>query len=346
MSVCPKTTEYSMITDGIWRFADRLPSVKEECKLTLGEGNTPLIRLTGTKFYAKVEGMNPTSSFKDRGIAYLTSKIVEEGVDRVVIDSSGNAAVSTSAYCTKAGIKLIAVMPAYSHVEKKTQVLWHGAEVVEVLDRETARIYARRISKELGLRYVGVALEPAAVPGFQTTSYEVAERLAPDAVFVPTGSGTNLVAIGKGYKDLEEGGEVNGVPEIHCVQSAACAPISGEFTNYTPIKSTLAEGVIVPVTERKDEAVKTVRSTGGNGWVVDDEEVYRSLELLSRNGIYSSPTGAVGLAGAIKANYRGSAVCIVTDSGLKSNLMLDSFRQRITQVSDERELDDLIEKIK
>ena len=331
-----------MAANGIWRFAERLPPVGEVFRQTLGEGGTPLIRLRGTRIWAKVEAMNPTSSFKDRGIAYLISKIAEDGAKRVIIDSSGNAAVSTSAYCARAGIKLITVMPGYSHAEKKTQVLWHGAEILEVADRETARIYSRRISRKLGIRYIGVALEPTAVPGFQTTAYELMQELKADAVFVPTGSGTNLVAIGKGYKELEKDGEVDRVPQMHCVQSAACAPISGEFTDYKPITSTLAEGVIVPVSERKDEAVRTIRSTGGNGWVVDDDEVYRALELLALNGIYASPTGAVGLAGALKAKHKGDVVCIVTDSGLKSNLMLEGFKKRIASVPDDEALERLM----
>ncbi len=328
-----------MATEGIWRYADRLPPIRADCRQTLGEGGTPLIRLRGTNIWAKVEAMNPTSSFKDRGIAYLISRVVEEGAKRVVIDSSGNAAVSTSAYCARAGVRLITVMPGYSHAEKKTQVLWHGATVLEVADRETARIYARRVAKELGVRYIGVALDPAAVPGFQTTAYELADELEADAVYVPTGSGTNLVAIGRGYRDLEKGGEVPRVPEMHCVQSAACAPISGEFTDYKPISSTLAEGVIVPVSERKDDAVKIVRKTGGTGWVVDDEDVYGALGLLAENGVYSSPTGAVGVAGALKARRGGKVVCIVTDSGLKSNLMLEGFRERIVRVGDDAALE-------
>jgi threonine synthase len=166
-----------------------------------------------------------------------------------------------------------------------------------------------------------------------------------DAVFVPTGSGTNLVAIGRGYSDLEKAGEVDLVPEMHCVQSAACAPISGEFTDYKPITSTLTEGVIVPVSERKDDAVKTVKATGGNGWVVDDEGVYRALDLLATNGIYASPTGAVGVAGALKAKHKGDVVCIVTDSGLKSNLMLDGFKKRITSVPDDAALEQFMARL-
>ncbi len=328
-----------MTTQGVWRYADRLPPVREGCRQTLGEGGTPLIRLKGTNIWAKVEGMNPTSSFKDRGVAYLVSKVVEEGASRVVIDSSGNAAVSTSAYCARAGVRLIAVMPGYSHAEKRIQVVWHGATVLEAADRETARIYARRLARERGLRYIGVALEPAAVPGFQTTAYELAEEIEADAVFVPTGSGTNLVAIGRGYRELEKGGEVERAPEMHCVQSAACAPISGEFTDYTPISSTLAEGVIVPVSERKDEAVKTVNRTGGDGWVVDDSEVMAALRLLAENGVYASPTGAVGVAGALKAKRMGNVVCIVTDSGLKANLIPEALRERVVRVADDATLE-------
>jgi len=328
---------------GIWRFGDRLPPVGEQYRLSMGEGNTPLLRIRDSKIWVKADYINPTSSFKDRGVAYLISKILEEGSSGVIIDSSGNAAVSTAAYCARAGLRHIAVMPRYSHLEKKIHVLWHGSRVLEAPDRDAARIYARRLARELGLRYIGFALEPNAVPGFKTAAYEIEEEFTPDAIFIPTGSGTNLVAIASAYLEMLDRGEVDRVPEIHCVQSAACAPISGEFTDYEPIDSTLAEGVIVPHTERKDEAVRLVRETGGTGWVVDDEEIYRALSLLAMNGIYTSPTGAVGVAGALKARHRGRCVCIATDSGLKSNLMLESLRSRIYRVEDEADLERFIE---
>jgi threonine synthase len=330
--------------EGIWRFRNRLPQVDERCMQTLGEGDTPLLRFRDTGVWVKADHINPTSSFKDRGVAFLISKIVEEGASTVVIDSSGNAAVSTAAYCAHAGLRLIAVMPKYSHHEKKLQILWHGARVIEAQDRDTARLYARRLSKELGLRYVGFALEPHAVPGFKTAAYEIAEEFAPDAVFVPTGSGTNIVALGSAFIEMREMGEVVRVPEMHCVQSAACAPIAGVFTDYAPVESTLAEGVIVPVTERKNEAVRVIRETGGTGWVVDDGDIYRALGVLASNGIYASPTGAVGVAGALKAGIEGRCVCIVTDSGLKSNLTLPSFKERITPIGDESELDRFVER--
>jgi threonine synthase len=328
---------------GIWRFGDRLPPVGEQYRLSMGEGNTPLLRMRDSEIWVKADYINPTSSFKDRGVAYLISKILEEGSCGVIIDSSGNAAVSTAAYCARAGLRHIAVMPRYSHLEKKIHVLWHGSRVLEAPDRDAARIYARRLARELGLRYIGFALEPNAVPGFKTAAYEIEEEFTPDAIFIPTGSGTNLVAIASAYLEMLDEGEVDRVPEIHCVQSAACAPISGEFTDYEPIDSTLAEGVIVPHTERKDEAVRLVRETGGTGWVVDDEEIYRALSLLAMNGIYTSPTGAVGVAGALKARHRGRCVCIATDSGLKSNLMLESLRSRIYRVEDEADLERFIE---
>jgi len=110
-------------------------------------------------------------------------------------------------------------------------------------------------------------------------------------------------------------------------------------------RQTLAEGVIVPVSERKDDAVKTIKATGGNGWVVDDEDVYRALELLALNGVYASPTGAVGVAGALTAKHRGNVVCIVTDSGLKSNLMLEGFKKRITSVPDDAVLKRFMERL-
>lgn len=331
------------VREGIWRFSDRLPPVEESCKQTLGEGSTPLLRLRDSGIWVKADHLNPTSSFKDRGVTFLVSKIVEEGADTVVIDSSGNAAVSTAAYCARAGVRHIAVMPRYSHLEKKVQVLWHGSRVLEAPDRNSARLYARRLARELEVRYIGFALEPHAVPGFKTAAYEIEEHFTPDAIFIPAGSGTNLVAIGGAYLEMEKLGELERVPEVHCVQSAACAPISGEFTVYTPVESTLAEGVIVPVTERKDEAVRVVRETGGTGWVVEDDDIYRALRLLSLNGVYASPTGAVAVAGALKAGYGGRCVCIVTGSGLKSNLMLDEFKDRIIPLGSESDLEQFIE---
>lgn len=331
------------IEEGIWRFSDRLPPVAEGCKQTLGEGGTPLLRLRGTDIWAKVDCINPTLSFKDRGAAFLISKIVEEGARSVVIDSSGNAAISTAAYCARAGIGHISVMPRYSHMEKKSHVLWHGSKVIEAPDRDASRQYARRIARDLKLKYIGFALEPYAVPGFKTTAYEMEMHFTPDAIFVPAGSGTNIVAIGGAYLEMEGKGEVEQIPEVHCVQSAACAPISGVFTDFAPIESTLAEGVIVPVTERRDEAVRVIRETGGTGWVIDDANIYRAMRLLASNGIYASPTGSVGVAGALKADHGGRCVCIVTGSGLKSNLMLDEFKSRIIPIDGESELEQFIE---
>jgi len=332
------------VREGIWRFSDRLPAVEEGCKQTLGEGGTPLLRLRGSNIWIKVDCINPTGSFKDRGVAFLISKIMEEGAHGVIINSSGNAAGSTAAYCARAGVGHIAVMPEYSHMEKKIQVLWHGSMVLEAPDRDAARRYARRLARELGLRYIGLAVEPNAIPGFKTATYEIGERFPPDAVFIPTGGGTNLVAIGSAFLEMWGRGEVERVPEVHCVQSAACAPIAGEFTDYTPIESTLAEGVIVPVTERRDQAIRVVRETGGSGWVVDDPDIYKALRLLASNGVYASPTGAIAVAGALKAGYAGRCICIVTGSGLKSNLMLDGFRDRIIPIGDEADLERFIEK--
>lgn len=332
------------MTRGIWRFEDRFPPIDESYRVTLEEGDSPLIELRGLNLWVKMDYVNPTGSFKDRGVAYLVSKLLEEGVNRVVIDSSGNAAVSTAAYCSRAGLEHLAVMPVYSHREKKIEVLWHGSKIIETPNRDAARLFARKIAERTGIRYIGFALEPNAIPGFETVVYEIEEKIHPDAIFVPTGSGTNLVAIGRAYLKLEKEGEIEGIPQLHCVQSATCAPIAGEFVEYHPIDSTLAEGVIVPHTERKDEAVKLVKKSGGTGWVVDDEEIYGALDLLARNGIYASPTGAVGVAGALKAGLKGKqVVCIVTGSGLKANLTPKGFDEHVIRVNNLQELDKLLE---
>ena len=327
---------------GIWRFSNLLPKVEEHHRVTLGEGDTPLVKLRGLDLYAKVDYINPTGSFKDRGTAFLVSKLREEGCRSVIIDSSGNAAVSTSAYCAHAGIRHMAVMPEYSHREKKVNVLWHGSRIVEAPDREAARIYARTLAKEPDYRYIGFAVEENAIPGFKTTAYELQEAFTPDAIFIPVGGAHNLVALGRAYLDLDKRGEIEGLPQLHAVQSAACAPIAGEFTDYVEEDSTLAEGVIVPHTERKDEAVRIVKKTGGTGWIVRDEEILRAVNLLASNGIYASPTGAVAVAGAMKAGLKGGVVCIVTGSGLKSNMMMEEFKGRVFKVETREKLGEIL----
>jgi len=330
---------------GIWRFSNRLPEIGEAYKLTLGEGNTPLVKLRGLKIYVKVDAINPTGSFKDRGTAFLVSKLKEEGCRSVVIDSSGNAAVSTSAYCAHAGIRHVTVMPTYSHMEKKVNVLWHGSKIIETPDREAARMYARKLANEIGYRYIGFAIDENAVPGFKTAAYEIQEELTPDAIFVPVGGATNIVALGRAYLEMYNQGELEKLPQIHAVQSAACAPIAGEFTDFVKEDSTLAEGVIVPYTERKDEAVRLVRKTHGTGWVVRDVEILKALTLLASNGIYASPTGAVAVAGAMKAGLDGNIVCIVTDTGLKSNMMMEEFKNRVFKIEAGEEPSKVSEKI-
>lgn len=323
---------------GIWRFRTRFPKIEDSCRVTLGEGDTPLLRIRDSNIWVKLESVNPTGSFKDRGTAFLVSKLKEEGCKRVIIDSSGNAAVSTSAYCAHAGIRHLAVMPGYSHMEKKVNVLWHGSTVIEAPDREAARIYSRALTKMLGYRYIGFAVDESVIPGFKTTAYELQEDFTPDSIFIPVGGAGNLVGIGRAYFDMTKTGEVEKLPELHAVQSAASAPIAGEFTDYVREESTLAEGVIVPFTERKDEAVKLIKETKGMGWVVRDVEILRALEVLAYNGIYASPTAAVAFAGALKAKPKGRVVCIVTDSGLKSNMMMEDFRKRLFKVNSEEDL--------
>lgn len=328
---------------GIWRFSNRLPKVPKPFQVTLGEGDTPIFKLQGSNIYVKTESVNPTGSFKDRGTAFLVSKLKQEGTKSVLIDSSGNAAVSTSAYCAHAGITHLAVMPKYSHMEKKVNVLWHGSTIIEAPDREAARIYARKMTKELNCRYIGFAVEENAVPGFKTTAYEIQEDFTPDAVFIPVGGAGNLVGIGRAYLEMEKALEVERIPQLHAIQSAACAPIAGEFTDFVAEDSTLAEGVIVPYTERKDEAVKLVEETDGTGWVVRDEEILRAVAVLASNGVYASPTAAVAVAGALRAKLKGRIVCIVTDTGLKSNMMMDEFGKRIFKVDSEEALSRLVE---
>jgi threonine synthase len=309
---------------GIWRWAELLPVEKAKFQTTLGEGDTPLLRLKKAagraglaELWVKDESSNPTASFKARGVNVAVSKALELGIDTIVIPSAGNAGGALAAYASRAGIKAYIVMLESSRGFNRMEVLLYGASL-ELLDGSLAD--ASRKAEELSIKNgwfnLATFKEPYRVEGKKTLGFELAESFdwtLPDVIVFPTGGGTGLVGIWKAFEELSEMGWLKGkLPRMIVVQASGCAPIVEAFTNQQIDTSvwkngnTIATGLNVASTFAGRRILKILRESGGCAIAVDDSDIIESQQFLAKEeGIFCSPEGAAGLAGINKLVKQG-----------------------------------------
>jgi threonine synthase len=325
----------------MWRYAPVLPPL-EEYIVTLGEGWTPLIRarrlgakLGADNLWVKDEGLNPTGSFKARGLACAISMCVELGVSKVAIPSAGNAAGALAAYAAAAGIEahifLPRDVPEANYLESKA----YGAQVtlVDGLISDCARMVAERAQSE-GWYDLSTLKEPYRIEGKKTMGYEVAEQMdweLPDAIFYPTGGGVGLIGMWKAFQEMERMGWIGSRrPKMIAVQAEGCQPVVRAFEEDEPRSRfwedarTLASGLRVPKPIGDFLILEALRKSGGAAIAVSDTEMLDAGVLLaSEEGIYAAPEGAACVAalgkllesGLLKASDR--IVLYNTGTGLK-----------------------------
>ena len=307
--------------------------------LNLGEGGTPCVELPGIgrmlglqRLIAKLESLNPTGSFKDRGSAVMVSVAKERGVTEMVEDSSGNAGASVAAYAAKAGIRAHIFAPAGSPAPKIGQISVFGAQVHSINDtRDATAAAAVAFYETQGLVYASHNLSPYFVEGTKTFAYEVAQQLsgeAPEHVVIPVGNGSLFLGAWKGFRELMEGNHIGRIPRLHCIQATAFMPIAAayrgvDWTARTGAR-TVAGGISSTDPPRKREVLRALRATNGVATAVADEEILRWQRLLAaEEGIYAEPTSAAALAGLEALVQDGhvrsdeSVVVPITGSGLK-----------------------------
>ena len=323
---------------GMDRYRGLLPL--NNSPVSLGEGETPLIhsesigkKLTG-ELYFKLDFMNPTGSFKDRGSVMTVSKACEWGVNSVADDSSGNAGASLAGYSARAGLDCTIYVPASTSGEKLVQIKSYGAELEEVpgpRERATERIQEDTSGTET--YYSSHNLSPYFTEGMKTIAHEVSEWFewnSPDHVVVPVGGGALLVGMYYGFRELERLGWIDSVPKIHAVQTKSCNPVVKAFSNSwdqtrpVEVSPTIAEGVHISNPDRGRGILNAIRNTGGQAVEVSEKAVKRSLEELARKeGIFAEPTSAVPVAALDVLNNletfeSGEIIMIpITGSGLK-----------------------------
>jgi len=322
-------SKFRLRSASMWRYREFLPLLDEKCVVSLGEGFTPLIirRLWGVELLLKLDYVNPTGSFKDRGASLVISNLKALGIGEVAIDSSGNAGAAVAAYSAAAGIKCRVFVPADAPLGKKVQIASYGAELVEVKGPRD-EVHRAVMSKLGGAVYAGHAWNPFFIEGLKTLAYECVEQAGPpDAAILPVGSGGLLLGVYRGFTELKELDAVDRMPRMVAVQAAGITPVYDALHRpygRAPPKTPLADGIAIPSPPRLRQVVEAIRETGGEAIVVEEQEIIKAFKLLARMGLFVEPTSAAALAALEKARAEGSVdkgerVYIpLTGSGLKA----------------------------
>ena len=296
----------------MWRYGALLPLLHEENKVTLGEGLTPLLRLPRlaarhnlANLLLKDEGQNPTGSFKARGLSMAVSKAKELGVEGCIIPTAGNAGVALAAYCARAGLRAVVVMPRHTPAAFKEECYWYGAEV-ELVDGLISDCGARVRQRNANgaLLDISTLKEPYRLEGKKTMGYEIAEQLGwtlPDVLLYPAGGGTGLIGIWKAFQEMKQLGwlapDVK-LPRMVAVQAENCCPLletyEGRQLNCHAYqgRATLANGLAVPHPLGEAMMLRVLRESNGTVVSVSEEGMLAGMRDLGQHeGLFVAPEG-------------------------------------------------------
>jgi threonine synthase len=304
----------------IERFRDRLPFADDDPVVSLEEGSTPLVQaprlseLAGAEVWLKMEGANPTGSFKDRGMTCAVSAAVREGAEAVLCASTGNTAASAAAYAARAGLRGAVIVPEGKIASGKlAQALMHGARVIALQSNFDA---ALSLVRELAARHpisLVNSINEFRLEGQKTAAFEVIEALEEiDALCIPVGNAGNITAYWRGFRELEIR------PQMLGFQAAGAAPL----VHGRPIEhpETVASAIRIGNPARWEEAMEAMTGSGGAVRAVSDEQILYAYRLLAREeGIFCEPASAASVAGMLVHGVGDARriVCVLTGNGLK-----------------------------
>ncbi len=334
----------------MWRFAELMPVTDPAQVVTLGEGGTPLLAATNLQkklglqsLFIKEEGLNPTGTFKARGISAAVSKAAELGITGFTMPSAGNAAGAAAAYCARAARPVQVFMPQDAPPANKKESVMAGSQLnlVDGLISDAGRL-AVAVAAEQNLFDLSTLKEPYRAEGKKTMGLEIAMQLGwkmPDAIIYPTGGGTGIIGMYKGFQELLELGWIEGTPpKFIAVQPTGCQPIVKAFNEGAATAetwanaATLADGLRVPGPFADYLILQAIRETGGTALAIEDADMVEAMyEIATEEGIIACPEGAatlVGLKQLVQQGFLGADETIVllnTGSGYK---YLDLIRDR------------------
>jgi threonine synthase len=315
----------------IEKYREYLPVTDKTPVPSLNEGNTPLIKSHnlskqyGINIYFKYEGLNPTGSFKDRGMVMAVAKALEEGSGHIICASTGNTSSSAAAYAARAGIRCTVLIPsgkiAYG---KLAQAFIYGARVIPIDGNfDDALQMVVQMSEEYNITLVN-SINPYRIEGQKTSAFEIADTLgfSPDYVCLPVGNAGNITSYWKGFREYHNAGKISSLPKMRGFQAEGSCPIVKGSIFKNP--ETLATAIRIGNPVSWKQALAAAEESGGGFDSVTDEEILKAYSLLaSMEGIFAEPASAASLAGLIKMLGQGriekgaQVVCILTGNGLK-----------------------------
>lgn len=319
--------EIDRTTHSLWRYRAALPLTIEE-PISLGEGRTPLIEApTGHSGLLKLDFLNPTGSFKDRGTSVMLSYLRQCGVRSVLEDSSGNGGSSVAGYAAAGQMTATIFAPSSTSEGKILQVRAYGADV-ELIPGPRIESQNAAIRREGEAFYASHNWQPFFLQGTKTLAYELWEELgftAPDNVIVPVGAGSSLLGCWLGFTELLRAGSIGRMPRLFAAQPFNCSPVDAAFwgEEKRPVHPTLAEGTAIAEPLRLDLILQALTETGGRPVAVHEHDIVRALSELCRAGLFVEPTSATAAAayGMLLDEViapEETTVVLLTGSGLKA----------------------------
>ncbi|RBQ24607.1 Threonine synthase [Candidatus Methanobinarius endosymbioticus] len=327
--------------DTLWKYKEFMP-VDETKIVSLDEGGTPFCKCEklgkelGVDLYVKVEGSNPTGSFKDRGMSVGMTKAMELGVDTVGCASTGNTSASLAAYSARAGLRCVVLLPSGKvALGKLAQAMFHGAEVLSVygnFDEALEAITVLALEKHL---YLLNSINPYRLEGQKSVGFEIVNELgwkSPDRIILPVGNAGNISAIWKGVREFHNAGYIKDLPMMTGIQAEGASPIANAFRKNTmdmvPIENpeTVATAIRIGAPVSSIKALRAIYDSNGYSETVTDDEILAAqLELARKEGIGVEPASSASIAGLKKLVEQGEIdkgeqiVCIVTGHLLKDS---------------------------
>ena len=308
-----------------------LPITKKTPTITLQEGGTPLLELKyineligkNVKVYAKYDGLNPTGSFKDRGMTMAISKAKESGCEAVICASTGNTSASAAAYAKKGGMRSFVLIPdGYVAQGKLAQALVYGAEVLAIKGNfDKALKIVQELANKFPITLVN-SVNPYRLEGQKTAAFEIIDSLgkAPDYVCIPMGNAGNITAYWMGFNEYFNAGISKNLPKMMGFQAEGSAPLVLGQTIENP--ETIATAIRIGNPVNKEKALTVRKESGGKFTQVSDEEIIKAYKMLGKEeGIFCEPASASSIAGLLKIKdeiaTNSIIVCVLTGNGLK-----------------------------
>ncbi|MDM5330587.1 threonine synthase [Neobacillus sp. CF12] len=311
-------------------YKEFLPVNSETPMLTLNEGNTPLVKLErlskelDVELFVKLEGANPTGSFKDRGMVMAVAKAAESGSKTVICASTGNTSAAAAAYAARAGLRCIIVIPEGKiALGKLAQAMMYGAEIISIEGNfDQALQMVRNISKEQPITLVN-SVNPFRLEGQKTAAFEVCDQLgfAPDILAIPVGNAGNISAYWKGFKEYSNH-KGTGLPKMYGFEAAGAAALVHNRVFENP--ETIATAIRIGNPASWDLAVSAVQESNGLFDEVSDDEIVAAYKKIAvSEGIFAEPASCASIAGVLKSIQKGKIekgskiVAVLTGNGLK-----------------------------